>query len=54
VGAPGHSAPIFLIQHNSELTFLSKEEIEAKYPFSRDAAIYSYAIAIEDDCKGDC
>jgi glycine/D-amino acid oxidase-like deaminating enzyme len=32
----------FLKQHNGELTFLTKEEIEAKYPFSRDAAIYSY------------
>ncbi|MEH7108112.1 NAD(P)/FAD-dependent oxidoreductase [Bacillus sp. JJ1764] len=32
----------FLKQHNGELTFLSKEEIEAKYPFSREAAIYSY------------
>jgi glycine/D-amino acid oxidase-like deaminating enzyme len=32
----------FLKQQNGELTFLSKEEIEAKYPFSRDAAIYSY------------
>ena len=32
----------FLKRHNCELTFLSKEEIEEKYPFSRDAAIYSY------------
>lgn len=32
----------FLKQHKGELTFLTKEEIEAKYPFSRDAAIYSY------------
>lgn len=32
----------FLKKHNFDLTFLSKEEIEAKYPFSRDAAIYSY------------
>ncbi|MCM3570909.1 FAD-binding oxidoreductase [Neobacillus mesonae] len=32
----------FLKQHNCELSFLTKEEIEAKYPFSRDAAIYSY------------
>lgn len=32
----------FLKSHNCELAFLSKEEIEAKYPFSRDAAIYSY------------
>ncbi|MGJ7911076.1 NAD(P)/FAD-dependent oxidoreductase [Neobacillus sp. LXY-1] len=32
----------FLKQHNGELTFLSKEEIEAKYPFSREAAIYCY------------
>ncbi|MCJ8007300.1 NAD(P)/FAD-dependent oxidoreductase [Lederbergia wuyishanensis] len=32
----------FLKQQNCELTFLAKEDIEAKYPFSRDAAIYSY------------
>ncbi|WP_419954878.1 NAD(P)/FAD-dependent oxidoreductase [Neobacillus niacini] len=32
----------FLKQQNGELTFLTKEEIEGKYPFSRDAAIYSY------------
>jgi len=32
----------FLKSHNCELTFLSKNEIEEKYPFSRDAAIYSY------------
>jgi glycine/D-amino acid oxidase-like deaminating enzyme len=32
----------FLKQNNCELAFLTKEEIEAKYPFSRDAAIYSY------------
>jgi glycine/D-amino acid oxidase-like deaminating enzyme len=32
----------FLKQHNCELVFLTKEEIEAKYPFSREAAIYSY------------
>ncbi|WP_066310571.1 FAD-binding oxidoreductase [Bacillus sp. FJAT-29814] len=32
----------FLKQHHCELTFLTKEEIEANYPFSRDAAIYSY------------
>ena len=32
----------FLKQNNCELSFLTKEEIEAKYPFSRDAAIYSY------------
>ena len=32
----------FLKRHNCELTFLTKEEIEEKYPFSRDAAIYSY------------
>ncbi|MET3195712.1 FAD-dependent oxidoreductase [Bacillus sp. OAE603] len=32
----------FLKQKNCELTFLTKDEIEAKYPFSRDAAIYSY------------
>ena len=32
----------FLKSHNCELTFLSKDEIEEKYPFSRDAAIYSY------------
>lgn len=32
----------FLKKHHCELTFLNKEEIEAKYPFSREAAIYSY------------
>ncbi|MCH6267167.1 NAD(P)/FAD-dependent oxidoreductase [Neobacillus citreus] len=32
----------FLKQHNCDLTFLTKEEIETNYPFSRDAAIYSY------------
>ncbi|KQL33585.1 FAD-dependent oxidoreductase [Bacillus sp. FJAT-25509] len=32
----------FLKQQNCELTFLTKEDIEAKYPFSRDAAIYSF------------
>lgn len=32
----------FLKQQNFELTFLTKEDIEGKYPFSRDAAIYSY------------
>lgn len=32
----------FLKQNNCELTFLSKKDIEAKYPFSREAAIYSY------------
>lgn len=32
----------FIKQHHFELAFLTKEEIEAKYPFSRDAAIYSY------------
>lgn len=32
----------FLKMHNCKLTFLKKEDIEAKYPFSRDAAIYSY------------
>ena len=32
----------FLKKHNCELTFLTKSEIEEKYPFSRDAAIYSY------------
>lgn len=32
----------FLKQHNCELSFFTKEEIEAKYPFSRLAAIYSY------------
>ncbi|WP_284036959.1 FAD-dependent oxidoreductase [Neobacillus sp. 114] len=32
----------FLKQQNCDLTFLTKEEIEANYPFSRDAAIYSY------------
>ncbi|MEC1521907.1 FAD-dependent oxidoreductase [Neobacillus niacini] len=32
----------FLKQQHCELAFLTKEEIEGKYPFSRDAAIYSY------------
>jgi len=32
----------YLKMHNSELAFIQREEIEAKYPFSRDAAIYSY------------
>ncbi|WP_338471198.1 FAD-dependent oxidoreductase [Niallia sp. XMNu-256] len=32
----------FLKKYNFELAFLTKEEIEAKYPFSREAAIYSY------------
>lgn len=32
----------YLKSHNCDLDFLSKEEVEAKYPFSRDAAIYSY------------
>ncbi|WP_409304838.1 NAD(P)/FAD-dependent oxidoreductase [Peribacillus sp. SCS-155] len=32
----------FLKEHHFELTFLTKEDIESKYPFSRDAAIYSY------------
>ncbi len=32
----------FLKAHHCELTFLKREEIEAKYPFSREAAIYSY------------
>ncbi|WP_428910249.1 NAD(P)/FAD-dependent oxidoreductase [Niallia sp. Krafla_26] len=32
----------FLKQQNCDVAFLSKEDIEAKYPFSRDAAIYSY------------
>lgn len=32
----------FLNMHHCELAFISKEEIEAKYPFSRAAAIYSY------------
>lgn len=31
-----------LKRHGFELTFLSKNNIESKYPFSRDAAIYSY------------
>src|SRR3954470_6866929 len=31
-----------LKQHHFELTFLQKSEIETKYPFSREAAIYSY------------
>jgi glycine/D-amino acid oxidase-like deaminating enzyme len=32
----------FLKQQHCDLIFLTKEEIEAKYPFSREAAIYSY------------
>ncbi|MDZ5710653.1 NAD(P)/FAD-dependent oxidoreductase [Jeotgalibacillus haloalkalitolerans] len=32
----------YLKQHDCEVTFLEKDEIEAKYPFSREAAIYSY------------
>ena len=32
----------FLKKHHCELAFLEQEEIEAKYPFSRPAAIYSY------------
>ncbi|PLT31106.1 NAD(P)/FAD-dependent oxidoreductase [Peribacillus deserti] len=32
----------FLKQNQSKLDFLEKHDIEAKYPFSRDAAIYSY------------
>ena len=32
----------FLKQQNFELDILTKKEIEAKYPFSRDSAIYSY------------
>ena len=32
----------FLKAHQCQLDFLLKEDIEAKYPFSREAAIYSY------------
>ncbi|MBM7579659.1 NAD(P)/FAD-dependent oxidoreductase [Jeotgalibacillus terrae] len=32
----------YLKQHDCEVTFLEKEEIESKYPFRREAAIYSY------------
>lgn len=32
----------FLKKHNCELDFWGKQEIESNYPFSRDAAIYSY------------
>ncbi|TFE01494.1 NAD(P)/FAD-dependent oxidoreductase [Jeotgalibacillus salarius] len=32
----------YLKQHDCEVDFLEKDEIEAKYPFSREAAIYSY------------
>lgn len=32
----------FIKQHGVEIDFWSKEQIEAKYPFSREAAIYSY------------
>lgn len=31
----------YLQQHNCELSFWTKEQIESKYPFSREAAIYS-------------
>ncbi len=33
---------MLLKEHNFDLTFLEKNEIENRYPFSRDAAIYSY------------
>ncbi|WHY03273.1 FAD-dependent oxidoreductase [Neobacillus sp. DY30] len=32
----------FLRKHGCEVAFFTKEQIEEKYPFSRDAAIYSY------------
>ncbi|MFB1081591.1 NAD(P)/FAD-dependent oxidoreductase [Jeotgalibacillus sp. JSM ZJ347] len=32
----------YLKQHGCEVDFLKRDEIEAKYPFSREAAIYSY------------
>lgn len=32
----------FLKGHNCELDFWTKDDIESKYPFSREAAIYSY------------
>lgn len=32
----------FIKRHGVEVDFWTQEEIEAKYPFSRDAAIYSY------------
>lgn len=32
----------YLKQHDCEVDFLKRDEIEAKYPFSREAAIYSY------------
>lgn len=32
----------FIKRHGIEVDFWTQEEIEAKYPFSRDAAIYSY------------
>lgn len=32
----------YLQQHHCELSFWTKEQIESKYPFSREAAIYSY------------
>ena len=31
-----------LKQHGFELTFMTKNDIETNYPFSREAAIYSY------------
>lgn len=32
----------FLKKHHCELDFITRQEIEEKYPFSREAAIYSY------------
>ncbi|MFF5996015.1 FAD-dependent oxidoreductase [Lysinibacillus sp. KU-BSD001] len=32
----------FLVKNNCDVAFWSKDEIETNYPFSRDAAIYSY------------
>ncbi|WP_379151136.1 NAD(P)/FAD-dependent oxidoreductase [Paenibacillus sp. sgz5001063] len=37
-----HSEYAFIKRHGIELDFWTKNDIEAKYPFSRDAAIYSY------------
>ncbi len=33
---------LFLKKHGCEASFISREEIEAKYPFSKEAAIFSY------------
>lgn len=37
-----HTEYTFIKQHGVEVDFWRQEDIKAKYPFSRDAAIYSY------------